>query len=128
MHANNMLFINDMPYKSLFNAIFLEFFVNFYGDNYLNLLRTILFYLESLHFFGYDVPTFVQFNPFGSIKCISCDDPKQYKILFVECNSGCKPSYCNVMQTWKWNKNCNIFLIVNTKFFSWIFEIFFQIS
>jgi len=99
MHASNMLFINDMPYKSLFNAIFLEFFVNFYGDNYLNLLGTIILYLESLHFFGYDVPTFVQFNPFGSIKCINCDDPKQYKIFFVDCNSGCKPSYCNVMQT-----------------------------
>jgi hypothetical protein len=103
MHASNMLFINNMPYKSLFNglfnAIFLKSFVNFCGDDHLNLLGTILLYLESLQFFGYDVPTFVQLNPFGSIKCINCDDPKQYEILFVECNNVCKPSYYNVMQT-----------------------------
>jgi hypothetical protein len=53
-----------------YNAIFLESFDGFCGeDQYL--LGSVLPYLENLHLSGYGVPTFVEHNPFGRIKCIN---------------------------------------------------------
>jgi hypothetical protein len=84
MHVSDTLFINDMPYKSLFNglfnAIFLESFVSFCGDDHLNLLKTILHYLETLHFFG--TPDMVFPHLYNSILLVALnvliyDDPKQ---------------------------------------------------
>jgi hypothetical protein len=56
------------------------------------LLGIVLPYLESLHFFGCGVSTFVHHNPFGRIRCNNCNDPRQCKMLFVKCSNGCKPS------------------------------------
>jgi hypothetical protein len=68
-----MLLIDDTPYKNMFNgpysAICLESFDGLCGeDQYL--LESILLYLENLHSSGYGVPTFVEHNPFGRIRCI----------------------------------------------------------
>jgi hypothetical protein len=68
-----MVFIDDIPYKSMFNdsynAIFLESFDGHCGeDQYL--LRFVFFYLEIFHLSKYNVPTFVEHNPFGRIRCI----------------------------------------------------------
>jgi hypothetical protein len=84
-----MLLLDDMPFKSMFNdsysAIFLELFDNLRGeDQYL--LRSIFPYLENLHSSGYDVPTFVEHDPFGRIRCIDQNNLKLFKMLFVKCN------------------------------------------
>jgi len=44
-------------------------------DNYLS--RTILLYLESFHYSGLSVPTFVENYPFGTIKSFKADDVTQ---------------------------------------------------
>jgi hypothetical protein len=72
-HAGDMLFVDNMPYKSMFNdpysAICLESFNGLHGeDRYL--LRSVLPYLENLHSSGYNVPTFVEHNPFGRIRLL----------------------------------------------------------
>jgi hypothetical protein len=72
-HAGNTLLVNNMPYKNMFNgpysAIFLDSFDGCCGeDQYL--LGCVFLYLENLHSFGYNVPTFVEHNPFGRVKCI----------------------------------------------------------
>jgi len=77
-----------MPYKSMFNglhsAIFLESSDGHCGeDQYL--LGFIIPYLEHLHSFRYNVPTFVEHNPFGRIRCIDQDNPRLLKMLFVKC-------------------------------------------
>jgi len=77
-HIGNTLFVDYKPYKSMFNrpysAIFLESLDNLHREDHY-LLGTIILYVESLHFFGYGVFTYVQHNPFGRIKYINCDDP-----------------------------------------------------
>jgi hypothetical protein len=56
-------------FNSLYSAIFLESFDGLCGeDQYL--LGFVLPYLENLHLFEYGVPTFVEHNPFGRIRCI----------------------------------------------------------
>ncbi len=86
IHTSNTLFIDDTPYKSMFNrpssAIFLDF-DDLRGDDHY-LLRTIIPYLESLHLSRYGVFTYVQNNPFGRIKYINCDDPGQFKMVYCE--------------------------------------------
>jgi hypothetical protein len=94
-HAGNMLLIDDNPYKSMFNglysAIFLESFDGHCGeDQYL--LGYVLFYLENLHLFEYNVPTFVEHIPFGRIRCIDQDNLGIFKILFVKCNQTYQPT------------------------------------
>ncbi len=74
IHIGNMLLVDDTPYKNMFNglynAIFLESFNDLHGeDRYL--LGFVLPYLENLHSFEYDVPTFVEHNPFSKIICIN---------------------------------------------------------
>jgi hypothetical protein len=76
------------------SAIFLESFDNLHGeDNYL--LGIVFPYLESFHLFGYGVSTYVQHKPFGRIRCITCNHLGQFKMLFLKCSSGCKPSFCD---------------------------------
>jgi hypothetical protein len=106
--VGNMLLVDDTPCKIIFNApyigIFLEFFDGLCGhDNYL--LGTILPYLESFHSSEYGVSIFVQHNPFSRIRCISNhDDPRQFKMLFLKCNCGRKPSFYNNAK-WKLKQN-----------------------
>jgi hypothetical protein len=61
--------------------------------------RTIIcwgfFSLESFHLSRYGVSTCVQHNPFGRIRYINCNDLGQFKMLFLKCSDGCKPSFCN---------------------------------
>jgi hypothetical protein len=93
-----MLLVDDMLYKNMFNdsynAIFLESFDNLHGDDHY-LLALFFPYLENLHSFGYNVPTFVEDNPFGRIRCIKQNDPRHFKMLFVKCSCDCQPSFCN---------------------------------
>ncbi len=49
------------------------------------------------------------------VKCINCDDPKQYKMLFVKCSNGHKLSFYNNARLKMKQK---ISLIVFLKFFS----------
>ncbi len=121
-HIGNTLFIDDTPYKIMFNrpysAIFWDF-DDFRGEDHY-LLKTIIPYLEFLHLFGYGVFTYVKHNPFGRIEYINCDDPKQFKMLFVNCNNGCKPSFCNNA---KLNmKQKNTLLIVHLDLLVWKFK------
>jgi len=66
IHAGNMLFVNDTPYKSMFNNSYnvtsLELFNCLHGDNQY-LLGSILPYLEHLHLSIYDVPTLLKTIP-----------------------------------------------------------------
>jgi hypothetical protein len=57
----------------LSNAIFVESYERVAKkDNYL--MKTLLPYLEFLHYSGLNVPTFVELYPFGAIKSIKEDD------------------------------------------------------
>jgi hypothetical protein len=91
------LFVDDTPYKSLFNGSFNAIYVETFeksgrNDNYL--LGIVFPYMETIHFLEFSVPTFVQDNPFGrNIKHIRWNDPI-YKTLFEGCTSSCDSSYC----------------------------------
>lgn len=56
------------------------------------MLGAILFYLEALQSLRLNVPTFVEDNPFNSIRHINWNDPK-YKTLFAYCGGSCDVSY-----------------------------------
>jgi len=97
-HTSNMLFIHDAPYKNMFNnlysAIFFKSFDGLRGEDQC-LLGSILPYLENLNSFGYDVPTFVEHNPLGWIRCIDQNNLRLLKMLFVKCKHICQPISCN---------------------------------
>jgi len=61
-----MLFVNDTPYKSMFNNSYnvtsLELFNGLHRDNQYS-LGSILPYLEHLHLSRYDVPTLLKTIP-----------------------------------------------------------------
>ncbi len=59
------------------------------------LLRYVLPYLENFDSFGYDVPTFVEHNPLGRIRCIDQNNLELFKMLFVKCSHTCQPTFCN---------------------------------
>jgi hypothetical protein len=42
-----------------------------------------------------DVPTFVEHNPFGRIRCIDQDNQGLLKMLFVKCSQPCQPTFYN---------------------------------
>jgi hypothetical protein len=71
-HGGNTLFVENTPYKNMFNgpynAIFWDSFDGRCGEDHY-LLGFVFPYLANLHSFGYYVPTFVEHNPFGRIKC-----------------------------------------------------------
>jgi len=67
-----------MPYKNMFNGHTVPFFLDSLDghcgeDQYL--LGFILPYLENFDSFRCSVPTFVEHNPFGRIKCIDQNNP-----------------------------------------------------
>jgi hypothetical protein len=91
-----MLLVDDMLYKTcLMTRIvpFLESFDGLHGDDHY-LSGFVFPYLENLQSFGYGVPTFVEDNPFGRVRCINRNDPRQFKMLFVKCSHVCQPSFC----------------------------------
>jgi hypothetical protein len=49
-----------------------------------DIVGILLPYLKSLHYFGFNVPIYVQDNPFGVIKHVTKDDTK-YITLFEKC-------------------------------------------
>jgi hypothetical protein len=98
IHVGNTLFVDDTPYKSMFNglysAIILESFHDHHGeDQYL--LGIVFLYLENLHSSRYNVPTFVEHNPFGRIGCIDQDNPRFFKMIFLKCSWTCQPTFYN---------------------------------
>jgi len=109
-HAGNTLLIDDVPYKIMFNssysAIFLESFGGVCGENWY-FLGFVLPYFENLHSSGYNVPTFVEHNPFGKIKCINPDNLGLFKMLFVIVVVFAYPHFVT-MQNWNWNKKYSI--------------------
>jgi len=105
------LLVDDTPYKSIFNdscnAIFLESFEGASNDE--DYLLSIIFpYLVSFHFFGFSVQTYLEHNPFGTIKSISQSDPYS-KMLFENCSDSCDAMYYTKA---KLKKQCNIFTII----------------
>jgi hypothetical protein len=68
-----------MPYKTClnlpFNAIFLKSYEDVpKEDNYL--MKIFLPYLKFFHYSGLNVPTFVEFYPFGDITSLKKDNVK----------------------------------------------------
>jgi hypothetical protein len=98
IHVGNMLFIDNAPYKSVFNglysAIFLESFDNIRGeDRYL--LGSILPYLEIFIRLDMVFPPLLNINPFTRNRCINPDNSRIFKILFVKCSRTYLPTFCN---------------------------------
>jgi hypothetical protein len=76
-HLGNTLLVDDMPYRTCLNMPFNAIFVESYEyetkeDKYV--MKTLFPHLEFLHYFGLNVPTFVEIYPFGAIKSINEDD------------------------------------------------------
>jgi hypothetical protein len=59
------------------------------------LLGFVFPYLENLHSSRYIVPTFVENNPFGEMRCINLNNLGLFKMLFVKCNYICQATICN---------------------------------
>jgi len=83
-HRGNTLLVDDMPYKTCMNPPFNAIFVKSYEDlpkkdNYL--MKTLFPYLEFLHYFGLNVPTFVELCPFGAIKSFKEDDVRFWTLV-----------------------------------------------
>jgi hypothetical protein len=57
-----------------------------------DIVGILLPYLKSLHYFGINVPIYVQENPFGAIKHVTKDDT-EYITLFGKCSSKCNVSF-----------------------------------
>jgi hypothetical protein len=55
-------------------------------DNYF--LGTIFPYLKSLHYFGLNVPTFVENYPFGTIKSFKEDDVIEIPNIVYKMHNG----------------------------------------
>jgi hypothetical protein len=76
---NTLLVVNDKPYKTCLNLSFNAIFVESYEyapkeNNYL--MKTLLSYLEFLHFFGLSVSTFVELYIFDAITSTKEDNVK----------------------------------------------------
>jgi hypothetical protein len=90
-----MLLVDDMPYRICLNlpsnAIFIESYEYLpKEDNYL--MKTILPYLEFLHNFVLNVPTFVEFNLFSAIRIIKEGDVR-FQTLFRKCTMACSTNF-----------------------------------
>jgi hypothetical protein len=95
-HLRNTLLVDDTPYKFClnppFNAIFVESYENLpKEDNYF--MKILFLYIElNLHYFGFNVPTFVKLYPFGTIKSFKEDDVRS-RMLFKKCTMACYTSF-----------------------------------
>ncbi len=109
----NILLIDNMPHKSLFNPPFTAiFFLAFYrSHNDVNyLLQTIILYLESLHSFKMQVYKFIKLNPFGSITDLLIDN-LWYAKLIVSCFTKCDETFCNRVKSRSLNKRDELFYL-----------------
>ncbi len=93
-HGGNPLLIDENMFNMPYNAIFWSIFYYLHGKNHY-LLGIVFPYLKFLYFSEYGISTFVHHNPFGRIISINCNDPRQFKMLFVKWNKGYKLSFCN---------------------------------
>jgi hypothetical protein len=59
-------------------------------DNYL--MKVLFSYLEFLHYFRLSVPTFVEFYPFGAIRCIKENDVRSWT-LFQKCTMASSSNF-----------------------------------
>ncbi len=76
IHLRNTLLVDNVPYRTCLNPPFNAIFVESYEytpkeDNYL--MKILLLYLEFFHYFGLNVLTFVDLNPFSAIRNIKED-------------------------------------------------------
>jgi hypothetical protein len=67
------------------------------------LLGFVFPYLENLHSFGYCVPTFVEHNPFGRIRCNDWNNSRLFKCYFWNEVRLANPIFVT-MQNWNWKK------------------------
>jgi hypothetical protein len=51
--------------------------------------------LGKFSFVQIGVPTFVEHNPFGRIRCIDRNNPRLFKMLFVKCSRTYQPTFYN---------------------------------
>jgi hypothetical protein len=71
----------------------LESFDDLHGEDQC-LLGFVFPCLENLDSFAYNVPTFVEHNPFGRIRRIDRNNPRFFKMLFVKFNHTYQPTFC----------------------------------
>jgi hypothetical protein len=65
-------------------------------DNYL--MKVLFSYLEFLHYFRLSVSTFVEFYPFGTIRCIKENDVRSWT-LFEKCTMASSSNFCRNRST-----------------------------
>jgi hypothetical protein len=94
-HVGNILFVDDMPYKSTSNdlcsVVFWKLFEGSCSDGD-DLFSIVFPYLVSLHSFGFNVHTYIRHNPFGIIRSINRND-FYYNMLFEDYSDSCEPTY-----------------------------------
>jgi hypothetical protein len=87
----------------------------FFGSNLWHLWGRLIFVgfnfpLEIFYSSRYNVPTFVEDNPFGRIKCINLDNLGFFQMLFVKCKYTYQPTFYNRVKLklkWKYFINCS---------------------
>ncbi len=89
IHCWQIMHFTNAAKNPHFNVIFVEFYEE---QKKKKLVSTIIPYLELFHQFGFNVPIFVEDNPFGTIRNIIEDDVK-YKTLFEKCINKCNVSF-----------------------------------
>ncbi len=125
IHFGNTLLVDDTPYKCCLNPPFNAIFVESYEDlpkedNYL--MKILLLYLKlNLHYFGFNVPTFVKLYPFGTIKNFKEDDVRS-QMLLKKCTMAYYASFSRNRSTSIVNSP-NFFFCSFLPFLSWIFQI-----
>jgi len=96
IHLGNTLLVDDTLCKTYLNPPFNAIFVESYEyvpkeDNYL--MKVLFMYLKFLHYSGFNVPMFVEFYRFGTIKIMKEDNVK-FWMLFEKCTMACFASFC----------------------------------
>jgi len=71
---------------------FLHFIFDLGENNIDYLVGIALSYLESLHYYGLNVLTYVKNNPLGAIKHVTKVDTN-YMMLFEKCNNKCNVNF-----------------------------------
>jgi hypothetical protein len=122
-HLGKTLLVHNMPYKTCFNPPFNVIFVESYEyalkeDNYL--MKTLIPYLEFLHYSRLSVPTFMELYHFNSIRNIKESDVK-FRMLFKKSTMACFVSFCKNRLTSMVNSPNFIFCSFLPMFF-WIFQ------
>jgi hypothetical protein len=103
-HLGNTLLVDYTPYRTCLNPPPNAIFVESYEytpkeDNYL--MKTHLPYLKLFHYFGLNVPTFLEFYPFSAIRSIK-ETNVRFRTLFEKCTMVC---FTNIY------RNCSTFVV-----------------